>query len=177
MALGGIGARRLKEIRSMSDADRRSWEEAVDRLQRAATDLRAAAGRPREASPEEEAATTRLKADVSRLEQSASDLKDKLSSGFDWQRNEANRERAEQSASQLRVAFDELIGLARSVTTDLGTAAETSYKNARPELRTAIRTLEDVASSAGAWVKTAIDPGQRHGGNRDSGPRSPLDDL
>lgn len=161
----------------MTDSDRRSWEDAVDRLQRAATDLRSAAGHPREASAEEDAAAARLKEDVSRLEQSAANLKEKLASGLDWQRSEANRERAEQSASQLRVAFDELIDLARSVTTDLGTAAESTYKNTRPELRTAVRTLEDVASSAGAWIKTAIDPGQRQGGNRDSGPRSPLDDL
>jgi hypothetical protein len=177
MAERGIGAGSLEEIHPMTDSDRRSWEEAVDRLQRAATEVRAAAGQPRETSPEEEAAAARLKADISRLEQSSAELKEKLASGFDWQRSEANRERAEQSASQLRVAFDELIDLARAVTTDLGTAAETSYKNARPELRTAIRTLEDVASSAGTWIKTAIDPGQRPGGQRDGGPRSPLDDL
>lgn len=161
----------------MSDSDRRSWEEAVDRLQRAASELRSAAGQPRDTSAEEEAAATRLKADVSRLEESAAALKEKLGSGFDWQKREANRERVEQSAGQLRVAFDELIDLARTVTTDVGAAAETSYRNARPELQTAIRTLEDVASSAGAWIKTAIDPGERPSGRRDSGTRSPLDDL
>jgi chromosome segregation ATPase len=162
----------------MSDSERRSWEDIVDRLQRAATELRSAAGRPHERSAEEEAAAARLKADVSRLEQSAADLKEKLTSGFDRQRSEVDRERVEQSTGQIKVALDELIDLARSVTTDLGTAAESSYRNARPEVRTAIRTLEDVASSAGAWIKSAIDPSrERHHGQRDAGPRAPLDEL
>lgn len=146
----------------MSERESTSWEDVVDRLRGAANDLRSAAGRSGPASPEEEAAAQRLKEDVSRLEQSAADLKAKLSSGFDAQREEfessVDRERAEQAAGQLRASIDELISLTGVVATELKSAAESSFTHAQPELRSAIRTLEDVAGSAASWVKAIIDP-------------------
>lgn len=165
----------------MSERDPSSWDDVVDKLQGAATELRSAAGRGAGASAEEEEAATRLKADVTRLEHSAAELRARLSASLESQKAEfqtsVDRDRAEQSAGQLKDAIDELAGLARTVTLDIKAAAETGFTQAQPELRTAIRALEDVAGSAGAWVRAAIDPDRPQAGERKGSQRPPLDDL
>ena len=72
----------------MSDAGNKSWDEGVDALRRAVNDLRSATGVDQAESPEEQAAAARLKADVSRLEASAANLRTKLTTGFDTQRDD-----------------------------------------------------------------------------------------
>jgi hypothetical protein len=165
----------------MSDPNGKSWQDIVDRLQGAANDLRNATGRPRGATPEEEAAAARLKANISRLEQVASELRSKLGHVLETQRGEYenafDRERAERTAGQFRAAFDELIGLARSVTLDLKSVAESTYAQAQPELRSAIRSVEDVAGAAAAWVRAAIDRDRNSGGSGSTRKGVPLDDL
>jgi hypothetical protein len=170
-----------KEATSMSEANGKSWEDIVDRLQGVVNELRGAAGRPRATSPEEAAAAERLKANISRLEKSATEVRSRLGQVLETQRGEyANafdRERAEQAAGQFRVAFDELIGLGRSVAHDLRSVAETTYTQAQPELKSAIRTVEDVASAAAAWLRAAIERERRSGERRSTGKGTPLDDL
>lgn len=165
----------------MTEQSNKSWEDLVDRLRGAAHELREAAGREGAPSAEEEAAAARLKNDVTRLEQSAAELRAKLATGLDEQRKEfetaLDRERAEQAAAQVRTALDELLGLARTVTLELKEAATASLTRAQPELKTAIRTLEDVASSTGAWVRTVIDHDRTSGGPRSERTAPTLDDL
>ncbi len=145
----------------MSDHTSKSWGDVVETLRHAADDLRTATGRPASPSAEEEVAAAKLKSDMTRLEQSAADLRLKLAHGLDAKRSEFetafDRERAEQSAGQLKAALDELTGLARTVTRDLKAAAESSFTVAEPEIRSAVRALEDVAGSAGAWMRAVID--------------------
>lgn len=165
----------------MSESSRRSWDEAVDALRKAASDVRAAVGRSDAPGAEEDAAATRLKSDVSRLEQSASDLLATLSSALGQQRSELessfDRERADKSADQIRTSLEELASLAGRLTSDVAAAAGGSLKQAEPELKTAIRALEDVAGSAASWVRAAIDPPRER--RQGSGPEGtpPLDDL
>ena len=165
----------------MSESGSRSWDEAIDTLRRAIGELRAAVGREGPASPDEEAAAQRLKVDVSRLEQSAADLRAKVTSGFDTRRAEFesafDRERAEQAGAQIRSAVDELAGLARSVAVDVKSAAQSTFTHAEPELKTAISALEDVAASTAAWVKAIIDPEHARRDEPPSGSKPPLDDL
>jgi hypothetical protein len=166
----------------MSDSGRQSWDEIVDRLQAVAGELRATAGRPRTTSEEEEAAASRLKADVTRLEESAAELRAKMASGLDSQRSEFeaafDRERAEQTADQFKSAFDELVGLGRMVSGELKSAAENSYMRSQPELKSAIRALEDVANSAAAWVRAVVDSAEaRRSGASCTAAKPHLDDL
>lgn len=165
----------------MTEQSNKSWEDLVDRLRGAAHELRDAAGREGAPSAEEEAAAARLKNDVTRLEQTAAELRSKLTVGLDAQRKDfetaLDRERAEQAAGQVRTALDELLGLARTVTLELKEAATASLSNAQPELKTAIRTLEDVASSTGAWVRTVVDQDRQPGGMKSERTQPPLDDL
>lgn len=165
----------------MTEQGNSSWEDVVDRLRRAASDLKSAAGQAGAPNEDEEAAATRLKHDVSRLEQSAADLRSKLTVGMDSQRKEfesaLDRERAEQAAGQVRVALDELAGLAKAVTLDLKAAATASMTHAQPELKTAVRTLEDVAASAGSWVRAVIDPDRKPTDRRYDDAKPPLDDF
>jgi predicted component of type VI protein secretion system len=164
----------------VTEQSNKSWDDLVDRLRGAAHELREAAGREGAPSAEEEAAAARLKNDVTRLEQSAAELRAKLTTGLDAQRKEfetaLDRDRAEQAARQVRTALDELLGLARTVTLELKEAATASLTRAQPELKTAIRNLEDVASSTGAWVRTVIDD-ERQPGARTERTKPPLDDL
>src|SRR5688500_457782 len=87
-----------ERTKPMSEGNRQSWDEAIDALRRAAGEVRSAVGRPAEPGAEEDAAAARLKADVGRLEQSASDLRAKLSGSLEQQRAEVgaafDRERA-----------------------------------------------------------------------------------
>ena len=58
----------------------------------------------------------------------------------------------------MKDSLHELLGMARDVANDVKTGAQATYAHSEPELKSAIRTLEDVATSTGAWVKTVIDP-------------------
>lgn len=165
----------------MTEQSNKSWEDVVDHLRSAANELRSAAGQESAASAEEEAAAARLKQDVTRLEQSAAELRSRLTTGLESQRKDfesaIDRERAEQAAGQMKAAFDELLGLAKSITQDLKAAATSSLTQAEPELKTAIRTLEDVAASAGTWVRTVVDTSRQRDGAPPAGVKPPLDDL
>jgi hypothetical protein len=165
----------------MSESGRQSWEDAVDGLRHAATEVRAALGRPTGPSAEEDAAATRLKADVSRLEQSATDLLGKLSSELSQQRTElessVDREHAAKSSDQIKSSLEELAAVAARLTADVAVAAGSSLKQAEPELQTAIRALEDVAGSAASWVRAIIDDPRSAPRETASEVRPPLDDL
>lgn len=165
----------------MSDASWQTWDEAVDALRRAAGEVRSAVGRAAEPSAGEDAAVGRLKSDVSRLEQSASDLRAKLAGSLEQQRTAAgaafDRERAQESADQIRASLEELASVAGRLTSEVAAAAGESVKYADPELKSAIRALEDAAGSAAEWVRAVIDPatGARPGVGQSEPP--PLEEM
>ncbi len=165
----------------MSDTNRQSWDEAIDALRRAASEVRSAVGRGSESSAEEDAAAARLKADVSRLEQAANDVRAKFAGSFEQGRenleSSLDRERAQNSADQIRSSLEDLASIAGRLTTDVAAAAGASLKNADPELRSAIRALEDVAGSAAAWVRAVIDPPGGKRPERSSAERPPLEEM
>jgi hypothetical protein len=165
----------------MSNQQARSWDDVVAALRAAASELRRAAGRPGTATAEEIAAEERLKKDVSRLQVSAAALLERLARGLEDQRagieSSFDKERAERSATQVRSALEDLATMAADVTSDIASAASSSLREADPELKQAIRALEEVANSAAAWVRAAFD-GQGKGTSRPgSGGTTPLDDL
>jgi hypothetical protein len=165
----------------MSDRTRQSWDEAIDALRRAASEVRSAVGRADEPGPEEDAAAARLKADVSRLEQSASELRAKLSGSLEQQRTHLDaafdRERAQQSTDQIRASLEELGTVAGRLTSEVAAAAGQSVKHADPELKSAIRALEDVAGSAAAWVRAVVDPSSEARPGAARQPEPPLDEM
>ena len=165
----------------MSEPGSRSWDEMVEALRRAAAEVRSAMGRTGSPSAEEDAAAMRLKGDVSRLEQSASDLLSKLSSGLEQRRTEIDtsfdRERAAHSADQMKASLEEFAALGGSLTSNIASAAGSSLKHAEPELKTAVRALEDVAGSAASWIRAVIDPARDQQGSPASEGKPPLDDL
>jgi uncharacterized phage infection (PIP) family protein YhgE len=158
-----------------------SWDEMVNSLRKAAGEVRSALGRAGSASVGDDAAAARLKDDVSRLEQSASALTAKMSSGLRERRAEIDssfdQERAQRSAEQLKSSLEELAALAGSVTADIASAANSTLKQSEPELKNVARTLEDVVGSATSWIRNAIDPAQERPEERAPGNRPPLDDL
>ncbi|MCA9880825.1 MAG: hypothetical protein KC442_23670, partial [Thermomicrobiales bacterium] len=88
----------------MSDRDG-SWDELVDKLRGSVNDLRSAVGRPAEGNPGEEAAAQRLKADLSRLEETAARLRASFAASVDARKadiGDDERAKAEESATQLR---------------------------------------------------------------------------
>lgn len=145
----------------MTDQGQKSWDDGVDALRKAVHDLRAAVGDHAASDPGEEAAANRLKEDVTRLEAAAKNLRGRLGAQFDTQREEfdvsSDRRRAEQSLGQMRTSVDELVNLAGSVAADLGSVARSTARQAQPEVKMAIQTLEDVAGSLTNWVRTVID--------------------
>ena len=165
----------------MSARDNRSWDEMVDTLRTAAGEVRSAIGRAGSPSAADDAATARLKGDVSRLDQSASELIAKISAGLRERRTELetsfDRERAQQTAEQMKASLEELAVLAGRVTTDIASAANSTLKQSEPELNNVARALEDVAGSAASWVRSAIDPSKEQPGKQPSQNRPPLDDL
>ncbi|MCA9863682.1 MAG: hypothetical protein R2853_17695 [Thermomicrobiales bacterium] len=150
----------------MSEKDG-SWDELVDKLRGSVNDLRGAMGKPVESNPGEEAAAQRLRADLSRLEESASRLRASFASSIDEQKSglgSEERVKAEETAGQLKDSLQELLGMARGVVTDIKAGAEATYSQSEPELKSAIKSLEEVAASTGAWIKAVIDPKrQSHG--------------
>jgi hypothetical protein len=165
----------------MSAPDNRSWDEVVDSLRTAARDVRSAIGRAGSPSADDNAAATRLKGDVSRLEQSASELISKISAGLRERQSEIDtsfdRERAQRSAEQMKSSLDELATLAGSVSADIVSAASGTLKQSEPELKNVARALEDVAGSAASWIREAIDPTREQPGKQSYQNRPPLDDL
>ncbi len=150
-------------------------------LRTAAGEVRSALGRAGSHSVEDDAAAARLKGDVSRLEQSASELISKISAGVQERRSEIDtsfdRERAQRSAELMRTSLEELAALAGSVSADIASAASSTLKQSEPELKNVARALEDVAGSAASWIRTAIDPAKEQSGKRAPENRPPLDDL
>lgn len=165
----------------MSAPDNRSWDEMVDRLRTAAGDVRSAVGRAGSANGDDDIAAARLKSDVSRLEQAASELIAKISTGLRERRSEIetsfDRERAQRTAEQMKTSLEELAELAGRVTADIASAANSTLKQSEPELNNVARALEDVAGSAASWIRSAIDPTREQPGKRSSQNRPPLDEL
>jgi Zn-dependent M16 (insulinase) family peptidase len=165
----------------MSAPDNRSWDEMVDTLQKAAGDVRSAIGRAGSPSADDDAAAARLKRDVARLEQSASELIVKISAGLRERRSEIetsfDRERPQRAAEQMNASLEELAVLAGRVAADITSAANSTLKQSEPELNNVARTLEDVAGSAASWIREAIDPTREQPGEQSSQNRPPLDDL
>lgn len=165
----------------MSAPDNRSWDEMVDTLRKAAGDVRSAIGRAGSPSADEDAAAARLKGDVARLEQSASELIVKISAGLRERRSEIetsfDRERAQQTADQMKSSLEELATLASSVSADMASAASSTLKQSEPELKNVARALEDVAGSAASWIRSAIDPTKEQPEKQSSQNRPPPDDL
>jgi hypothetical protein len=163
----------------------RSWDEMVDALRTAAAEVRSATGRAGSPSADDDAAATRLKGDVSRLEQSASELITKISAGLRERRSEIDttfdRERAQRSAEQMKTSLEELAALAGSVTADIASAANSTLKQSEPELKNVARALEDVAGSAASWIRSVIDPAKEQPAEQRakhaSESQPPLDDL
>ena len=153
----------------------------VDTLRTAARDVRSAIGRAGSPNADDDAAAVRLKGDVSRLEQSASELIAKISAGVRERRSEIetsfDRERAERTAEQMKTSLEELAVLAGKVTVDVASAANSTLKQSEPELKNVARALEDVAGSAASWIRSAIDPAKEQPGKQLSQNRPPLDDL
>ena len=165
----------------MSAPDRRSWDELVDTLRTAAGDVRSAIGRAGSSSTGDDVAAARLKGDVSRLEQSASELISKISVGLRERQSEIDtsfdRERAQLSVEQMKSSLEELATLAASVSADIVSVASGTLKESEPELKNVARALEDVAGSAASWIRAAIDPTREQPGKQSSQKRPPLDDL
>jgi hypothetical protein len=153
----------------------------VETLRTAAGEVRTALGRAGSRSADDDAASARLKGDVSRLEQSASELISKISAGLHERRSEIDtsfdRERAQRSAEQMKSSLEELAALAGSVTADIASAANSTLKQSEPELKNVARALEDVAGSAASWMRSAIDPAKEEPETRAPENRPPLDDL
>jgi hypothetical protein len=146
-----------------------SWDELVDRLRGSVNELRGAVGRPVDSNPGEEAAAQRLRADLSRLEETAARLRASFASSLDAQKSGLGGEervKAEETAGQLKDSLHELLGMARTVATDVKAGAQATYTQSEPELKSAIKSLEEVAASTGAWIRTVIDP-QRQSKDRD----------
>jgi uncharacterized phage infection (PIP) family protein YhgE len=158
-----------------------TWDEIVEMLRTASAQIRSALGRAGSSSAGDDAAAGRLKDDVTRLEQSASELISNISAGLRERRSEIDtsfdRERAQRSAEQMKSSLEELAALAGSVTADIASAANSTLKQSEPELKNVARALEDVARSAASWVRTVVDPAKSHQGRQASQSQPPLDDL
>jgi hypothetical protein len=165
----------------VSTGHNRSWEDLTNTLRTAAADVRTALGRAGSPSPDDNAATARLKGDVSRLEQTASDLISTISSGLQERRSEIessfDRERAQRSAEQVKTSLEDLTALAVNMASEVGSAANNTLKQAEPELKQVAGALEKVAESATSWVRTVVDPEKKRSGGQTSENTPPLDDL
>jgi uncharacterized phage infection (PIP) family protein YhgE len=170
-----------ERLNIVSRPSNRSWDEMIDALRAAAAQVRSALGQAGSASAADDAAAARLKGDVSRLEQSASELISKISAGLRERRSEIDtsfdRERAKRTTEQMKSSLEELAALAGSVTADIASAANSTLKQSEPELKNVARALEDVAGSAASWIRTAIDPATEQSREQAGQNRPPLDDL
>ena len=167
--------------RYVSTHHNRSWEDIVDTLRTAAAEVRSALGRAASTNPDDDAEVARLKGDVSRLEHAASYLISTISSGLRERQSEIgssfDRERAQQSAEQVKTSLEDLTGLAVGMIAEIGSAANSTLKQAEPELKNVARALENVAESAASWIRTTIDSEKKQPGAQASENRPPLHDL
>jgi hypothetical protein len=165
----------------MSESRNRAWDEAIEALRRAANELRGALSGSETASPEAKAAGDRLKSDVSQLDRAASDLLGALRGAIDARRagieESIDREQAERSAGQLRSSLESLAAMGTSLAGDVASAAKGSVEQAQPELKTAVRALDDVVGSAAAWLRATVDPDRGPRGTPNAEGQPPLDDL
>ena len=165
----------------MSTPGNRSWEDLTGALRSAAAEVRSTLRQAGTPSSDDDPAVARLKGDVSRLEQTASELISTISTGLRERSSEigssVDRERAQRSAEQIKTSLEDLATVAARVTADLGSAANSTLKQAEPELKNLARALEDVAGSATSWIRTTIDAEKTSPGAKASEDRPPLDDL
>jgi DNA anti-recombination protein RmuC len=165
----------------MNESPSRSWDDTVNRLRGAAKELQDVTIDAASTTPEARIAADQLKSDISQLERSASDLLVKLASGFEQQRPDVesslDRERVEQNADQLKSSLEELADQAGKLATEVAAAAKTSVDQADPELKAAMRALDNVVGSAAAWIRAAVDAERAQSGNPVSRDRPRLDDL
>jgi len=77
----------------------------------------------------------------------------------------------------MKSSLEDLTVLAASMTAEIGSAANSTLKQAEPELKNVAGALEKVAESATSWIRTAIDPEKKQPGAHPSGNKPPLDDL
>jgi hypothetical protein len=165
----------------MNDPSHRAWDEALAALGRAVDELRAAARGSAQPTADEVAAETRLRHDLSRLEQSAAELVTKFADGLEQERAgveaSIDRERAEQTRTQLKTALEDLAHQASHVAAEAGKAAAGSMRQAEPEMKVALGALDDVLRSTGAWLRAVVDPHRGPHGPSGAAGRPPLDDL
>jgi hypothetical protein len=165
----------------MSTRDNRSWEDLTDTLRTAAAEVRSALARAGSPSPDDDAAAERLKGDVSQLEQTASRMISTIALGLRERGSEIgssfDRERAQRSAEQMKTSLEDLAALAASMTSEIGSAANSTLKQAEPELKNVAHALEKVAESTTSWIRTTIDPEKKQPGAQASENKPPLDDL
>jgi hypothetical protein len=163
----------------MNEPSSQSWDDALIALRQAAGDLKTALGHVASRADESQPTPGRLKHDLDWLMRAGSDAQAKFVEGFERERpdlvSSLDRERAEKTAQHLKSSVEEIAALAADVTADVAAAAQSSLKHAEPELRTAIRSLEDLASSVAAWIATSIESGR--GGEPRSKRKPPLDEL
>jgi hypothetical protein len=165
----------------MSESSSRSWSEAVQALRQAVGDLKSALARYETDTAGEEASASRLKQNLGRVQQAGAELQTTLVNSFERHKPEVvsgiDRERAERTAQNLKSSFDELASLAGDVAADVAVAARSTLKDAEPEIRAAIRSLEVLASSATAWISESIESSRASRGDAGGKGRQPLDDL
>jgi hypothetical protein len=77
----------------------------------------------------------------------------------------------------MKTALEDLTVLAAKMTSEIGSAANSTLKQAEPELKNVASALERVAESATSWIRTTIDPEKKRPGAQPSENRPPLDDL
>jgi hypothetical protein len=163
----------------MSEASGRSWDEALSALRDSAGELKRALTHIASKTEDAQPTTGRLKQDLERLVRAGAKLQTTFLEGFERQRpdivSHLDRERAEQTAQQLKASVEELATLAVDVTIEVAAAAQSSLKQAEPELRTAARSLEDLASSVATWIANSIDSGR--GGSSAGQRKPPLDEM
>jgi ABC-type transporter Mla subunit MlaD len=163
----------------MSESNSRSWEEALGALRQAAAELKTSLSGVVGNAEDTQPTPSRLKHDLDRLLRSGAELQSKFIEGFERQRpdivSELDRERAERTTHQLKNSVEAFATLAVDVTTEVAAAAQSSLKQAEPELRTAVRSLEDLTSSLAAWISASIDT-KRDGASRPTR-KPPLDEL
>jgi hypothetical protein len=163
----------------MNAPNSRSWDEALGALRQAAGELKSSLGGVVGNAEDPQPTPSRLKHDLDRLLQSGAELQSKFVEGFERQRpdivSRIDREKAEKSAHQLKNSVEEFATLAVKVTTEVTSAAQSSLKQAEPELRTAVRSLEDLTSSLAVWISDSIDT--RRVGDSHPTRKPPLDEL
>jgi multidrug resistance efflux pump len=164
------------------EPESKTWEDAFAALRNAAGELRDSVGRLGASDVDESVAREQLRHDVSRLEQSAATLLSKLGKDFETRREGVEaafeKERAERSADQIKASLDELAAVAGTLANEVAASASDSLKQAEPEVKSALRDLDNVLNSAATWLRATVDPQRdQRGGLVSEAGRPPLDDF